>query len=311
LNFNFHPAEDNMKILMTGSSGMVGSALTGYLRAQGHTVAALVRLPRIAGPDEVAWNPETGELDAQAAAGAEAVVNLGGASIGQGRWSENRKQLLRSSRVDATRQLVDALARLEPRPNVLVSASAVGYYGDRGDETLTEESSPGSDFLALLVRDWEAAARRAETLGMRVVLLRFGIILSPRGGALEQMVGPIKLGVGGRLGSGRQWMSWIALDDVVALVTAAIGNREWSGVYNAVAPLPVTNADFTRALGKVLHRPTLFPAPRFALRLLLGEMADGMVLASQRVLPARLASAGYPYLYPGLELSLRKVISNR
>jgi uncharacterized protein (TIGR01777 family) len=296
---------------MTGSSGLVGAALSARLRGEGHIVAPLVRLPRVAGPGEVAWNPDTGEMDLAAAAGADAVVNLAGASIGEGRWSENRKQVLRSSRIDSTRRLVDALARLDPRPKTLVSASAVGYYGDRGEERLTEESAPGDDFLARLVRDWEAEARRAESLGMRVVILRFGVILSAKGGALVQMLGPFRMGVGGRLGSGRQWMSWIALDDIVGILRDALANSDWTGVYNAVAPEPVTNAQFTRALGRAVHRPTLFLVPRFALRILLGEMADGMVLASQRVEPARLVSAGYSYSYPGLEPALLKVLSNR
>jgi uncharacterized protein (TIGR01777 family) len=310
LNFSFPSAEDNMKILMTGSSGMVGGALFARLRAEGHTIAPLVRLPRVAGPGEVAWNPDSGQLDLAAAAGADAVVNLAGANIGEGRWSEGRKQVLRSSRIDSTRRLVDALARLEPRPKTFVSASAVGYYGDRGDERLTEESSPGGNFLAWLVREWEAEARRAESLGMRVVILRFGVILTPKGGALAQMLGPFRMGVGGRLGSGRQWMSWIALEDVVGILRDALANGERSGVYNAVAPEPVTNAQFTRALGRAVHRPTPFPVPRFALRLLFGEMADGMLLASQRVEPARLAAAGYSYSYPGLEPTLLKLLSS-
>lgn len=299
-----------MKILMTGSSGLVGSAAAARLRRDGHLIFPLVRLPRIAAAGEVAWDPDGGELDSAAASGAEAVVNLGGASIGEGRWSEKRKQLLRSSRIDATRNLVNALDRLDPRPRVLVSASAVGYYGDRGDETLHEDSSPGDDFLALLVREWEEEALRAATHGIRVVIFRFGIVLSRKGGALAQMLGPFQMGVGGRLGSGKQWMSWIALEDVAELIASAIGEEKWKGIYNAVSPAPVSNADFTRSLGKLLHRPTLFPAPRAGLRLLLGEMAEGMILASQRVEPRRVLAAGYSYLYPRLEPALASALTH-
>lgn len=300
-----------MKILMTGSSGLVGTAAGAQLRKDGHIVCPLVRLPRVAGPGEAVWDPETGALDSAAAAGAEAVVNLGGASIGEGRWSESRKQLLRSSRIDATRNLVNALGQLDPRPHVLVSASAIGYYGNRGDESLMEDSQPGNDFLANLVRDWEEESLRAATHGIRVVILRFGIVLSRRGGALAQMLGPFQMGVGGRLGSGKHWMSWIALEDVAEIISRAVSEEKWKGIYNAVSPEPVTNAGFTRALGKVLHRPTLFPAPRAALRLLLGEMADGMVLASQRVLPRKLLDQGYSYLYPDLEPALSVALTHR
>lgn len=299
-----------MKILIAGSSGMVGTALNTLLRADGHTVLPLVRPPRIAGTGEVTWNPDTGEMDPEAAAGTDAVVNLSGASVATSRWSESRKALLRSSRVDTTRKLVDALARLDPRPRVLVSASGINYYGDRGDEVLSEESGQGAGFLARLVRDWEAETQRAEQFGIRTVMFRFGVILSAKGGALAQMLGPFRMGAGGRLGSGRQWMSWISLADVLCLIKEAIANDAWSGIYNAVAPNPVTNAEFTRTLARVLHRPALFAVPPPALRLLFGEMADEMLLASQRVEPKRLRQQGYAYSHEQLEPALREAITN-
>ncbi|HEV2386904.1 MAG TPA: TIGR01777 family oxidoreductase [Candidatus Acidoferrales bacterium] len=298
-----------MKLLMTGASGMVGTALSFNLRAAGHTVVPLVRPPQLAGPGQAAWNPATGEIDPVAAHRTDAVVNLAGASIGGRRWSVKRKELLRSSRIEMTRRLIDAMARLEPRPGTLVSASAIGYYGDRGDETLTETSQPGEDFLAYLVRDWEAEARRALELGVRTVILRFGIILSAQGGALAQMLPPFRMGLGGRVGSGAQWTSWIALADATRLIREALENDSWQGTFNAVAPQPVTNQDFTRTLGRILGRPTLVPVPRFALRALFGEMADALLLASQRVQPQRLVTAGYSYLYQELEPALRSVLA--
>jgi uncharacterized protein (TIGR01777 family) len=298
-----------MKILIAGSSGLVGNALYPVLTAAGHVVFPLVRPPRVAGEKQVAWNPETGEMDLDAAAGTEGVVNLAGASIAGSKWSESRKRELRASRIDATRALVDAIAKLEPRPRVLVSASAVGYYGNRGDERLDEGSAPGEGFLAKLAADWETEALRAETFGIRTVLLRFGVILSGKGGALAQMLGPFRMGVGGRLGSGRQWMAWVAMADVVGMIRAALESETWRGAYNCVAPEPVTNAEFTKALGRVLHRPTIFPVPPIALRTLFGEMADDMLLASQRVEPKRVAATDYSYAHTGLEPALREAIT--
>lgn len=300
-----------MKILVTGSSGLVGSATRAALEAAGHTVLPLVRPPRVAAPGEAAWDRQTATIKLGAASEAAAVVNLAGASIADGRWSDERKRLLRASRIDLTRALVDAFAKLDRRPRVLVSASAVGYYGDRGDEQLDEDSTSGKGFLAQLAIDWEAEAMRAETLGVRTVLLRFGMILSRRGGALAQLVGPFRLGAGGRLGSGRQWMAWVAISDVVGMIETAIANDSWRGAYNCVAPEPVTNAAFTKALGRVLHRPTLFPVPRLALRTLFGEMADEMLLASQRAVPKRALQAGYAYSHPGLEPALQTILTSR
>jgi uncharacterized protein len=300
-----------MKILVTGSTGLVGSTLVAALARDGHMVCRLMRPETrteggAAGAFDVAWSPETGELGG-AAVGAEAVVNLGGASIAGGRWTDARKKLLRTSRVDATRALVTALERMNAKPDVLVSASAIGYYGSRGDEVLAEDSAAGNDFLAEVAKDWEAEALRAEQFRTRTVLTRFGIILAKRGGALPKMMLPFKLGVGGRVGNGRQWMSWIALEDVVEIIRFALSSRELRGAVNVVASEPVTNAEFTKELATAMHRPALFPAPAFALRLAMGEMADALLLSSQRVLPDRLQHAGYRFLYPELPVVLGRL----
>lgn len=302
-----------MKILITGSSGLVGTALVSALARAGHTVCRLVRPQSAAGegPKEgfgVAWNPATEELGG-AGVGADAVVNLAGASIAGGRWTAERKALLRSSRIGTTHALVGALAKTNARPSVLVSASAIGIYGDRGDETLTEESKPGTDFLADLAKEWEAEALKAEALGIRVVLARFGIILAPDGGALPKMLTPFKLGVGGRLGSGKQWMSWVTLEDVVAILRFAIENATVRGAINIVSAQPLRNSEFTKVLAKAVHRPALFPAPAFALRLALGEMANALLLSSQRVLPQASEKLGYRFLHPDLTSALSSVLA--
>jgi uncharacterized protein (TIGR01777 family) len=236
------------------------------------------------------------------------VVNLAGASVADGRWTSERKRLLRSSRVDTTRALLQALAKFDPPPQVLVSASGIGYYGSRGDETLDEQSSAGDDFLSDLAKDWEAEALRAEVLGARVVCLRFGVILARDRGALPKIARPFQYGVGGSLGSGRHWMSWVAVEDVVAILRLALENKTIRGPLNVVSPQPVRNADFTSCLARVLHRPAWFPAPAFALRMVLGEMADALLLASQRVEPAYLKNLGYPFLQPDLETALRAIL---
>ena len=302
-----------MKILISGSSGFIGTALVEALAREGHTVCRLVR-PQSAGQSgpqgsAVHWDPLSGELDSAAAEGAQAVVNLAGASIAEGRWSNARKRVLRSSRVDATRQLVGALSRLTRPPQVFVSASAIGYYGDRGDEELTEQSAPGSDFLAALARNWEAEAARAAGFGARVVLPRFGLILAARGGALPRMLLPFRLGVGGRLGPGKQWMSWLTLADAVGIIRYALASSGVQGPVNAVTPHAVRNAEFTATLGRVLRRPTLFPAPAMALRLALGEMAQALLLSSQRVLPRKLEDLGYSFQQPRLEPALRAILA--
>jgi hypothetical protein len=302
-----------MKILITGATGLVGTALVVALARDGHMVCRLVRPGTkteggSSGAFDVAWNPETGELGG-AAVGAEAVVNLGGASIVDGRWNEARKKLIRASRVDNTQALVTALGKMNAKPDVLVSASAIGFYGSRGDEILSEANAPGEDFLADTCKAWEEAALRAEGFRTRVVLARFGIVLAKYGGALPKMMAPFKFGVGGRLGSGKQWMSWIALEDVVAILRLALTTRDWRGPINVVAPEPVTNADFTKELADTLHRPAIFPAPAFALRLAMGEMADALLLASQRVMPERLKQAGFQFKHPLLRRALHDIIT--
>lgn len=299
-----------MKILITGSTGLVGTALAQDLQRAGHTVCRLVRPGTSPGNSQgfdVNWNPATGELGG-AAVGADAVVNLAGASIAEKRWTLQRKQLLRDSRVNTTRALIQALAKMSARPRVLVSASATGIYGNRGDETLTESSQPGNDFLSEIAKEWESEALKAESLGIRVVRARFGVILSKRGGALPQMIRPFQFGVGGKIGTGKQWMSWITLDDVVAILRLALESANVAGALNVVSPQPVTNADFTKFLAAALHRPALFPAPAFALRLLLGEMADALLLSSQRVLPTQLQKLNYQFHHPDLATALVSIL---
>lgn len=300
-----------MKIIVSGASGLIGSALTRASRAEGHDVWHLVRRARSEGslaPHEIRWDPPSAQVDVPALEAADAVVHLSGASISDGRWTEARKQALRSSRIDSTRVLVDSLMRLRQPPKGFVCASAIGYYGNRGDEMLTESSEPGWDFLSLLVRDWEAEANRAAQAGIRTAILRFGVILSAEGGALPQMIRPFKLGVGGRIGSGRQWMSWIALEDVIRIIQRAIADATLHGPVNVVAPEPIRNADFAQIVGRVLHRPALVRAPKFALRLVLGEMADALVLGSQRVLPEQLLQANFEFRYKDLESALRALL---
>ena len=302
-----------MKILVTGSTGLVGTALVRALAQGGHTVCRLVRPESVVNGEtnegfSVAWNPKTGELGG-AAVGADAVVNLAGASIADGRWSAERKAVLRSSRVDTTRALVNALGKMNAKPAVLVSASAIGYYGNRGDEVLTEESAAGTEFLADLAREWEAEALKADALRIRVVLARFGIILARHGGALPQMMMPFYVFAGGRIGSGKQWMSWVSLEDVVGILRLALDNNVIRRAINVVAPQPVRNAEFTKALAGAMHRPAVFPAPAFALRLALGEMADALLLGSQRVVPQRLKQFGYRFVHPDLTHALTAVLS--
>ena len=296
-----------MKVAITGASGLVGRALAPSLSADGHEVIRLVRrAPRAA--DEVRWDPERGEIDPLRLEGVDAVVHLAGANLAEGRWSERRKARLRDSRVAPTRLLAEALAGLKRRPRVLVSASAIGYYGDRGDEWLSESSAPADDFLGRLVRDWEAAAAPAAQAGIRVVHPRTGLVLSLAGGALGKMLPPFRMGLGGVLGSGRQHMSWIAIDDLLGVLHHVLGREDLEGPVNVVSPSPVTNAELTRVLGRVLHRPTVARAPAFALRLAFGEMADATLLASTRVRPERLLASGYRFRFPELEPALRHVL---
>lgn len=302
-----------MKILITGSTGLVGSALVRELKQAEHTVCRLVRpvthMEGIQGSEgfNVKWDPTTGELGG-AAVGADGVVNLSGASIAGGRWTDERKKILRSSRVDSTRALMNALAKMAARPRVLVSASAIGIYGDRGEEVLTEESQLGNDFLSRIAKDWEAEAEKAEALGIRVVRMRLGVVLARNGGALPVMACPFRFGVGGKIGSGQQWMSWISLGDVVGVVRLALENGTIRGAVNVVSPEPVRNSEFTAALAQALHRPALFPAPTFGLRLMLGEMADALLLSSQRVVPAQLQKLEYEFQDTDLVATLTRIL---
>lgn len=296
-----------MKILVTGSTGLVGSALVPSLKAQGHEVTRAVRR-QTDKADEVYWNPEDGSIDAARLTGIDAAVHLAGENIAE-RWTDEKKRRIRESRVKGTRLLSETLARLEPLPRVLVSASAIGIYGNRGAEVLTEESSHGDDFLADVCREWEAATAPASEGGIRVVNLRIGIVLSKKGGALAKMLTPFKLGVGGKVGSGEQYMSWVALDDVVGIIEHALTNESLRGPVNTVAPTPVTNLEFTKTLGSAISRPTIFPIPAFGLRLAFGEeMANGTLLSSARVEPARLKESGYQFKYPTLKGALRHVL---
>ncbi|HTC61496.1 MAG TPA: TIGR01777 family oxidoreductase [Candidatus Saccharimonadales bacterium] len=303
-----------MRILVSGSRGFLGTAIVDSLTEQKHQVVRLVRpgtAAKNAGTDraeEVTWDPVGGQFGAAAGDAADALIHLAGASIADERWSTARKNIIRSSRVDATRHLIRALSKLRSLPRIIVAASAVGYYGNRGDETLTEQSAPGNDFLAEACREWEAETARAAEFGARVVSLRFGIILAAHGGALQKMALPFKLGAGGRLGDGRQWMSWVTLAEVVNIVHFALANSQLAGPVNAITPNPVRNSEFTAVLAKTLHRPAIFPAPAFALRLALGEMADGLLLASQRVIPTKLTNASYRFQQADLAGALADVL---
>lgn len=300
-----------MKILITGASGLLGSAATVGLRSDGHTVGHFVRPGRTVPAGDVAWDPMAATIDLAAIEGADAILHLSGASVGDGRWTHDRKRILRSSRLGSTRVLVDAVAKLQRKPRIFLAASAIGYYGNRGDEVLTEASSNGRGFLAQLTRDWEAEVSRARELGMRTVELRFGVILSMQGGALPKMLTPFKFGLGGKLGSGQQWMSWVTLQDVVGVIRAALVDDRLMGPVNVVAPKPVQNEDFTRGLALAVHRPAIFPAPAFMLRIILGEMANEMLLTSQRVKPEKLQTAGFEFRYPDLESALRAIVMER
>ena len=300
-----------MRILVTGSTGLIGSVLVPILTAGGHSVVRLVRAPPRPGEAEIPWDPTAGRIDAAGLEGLDAVVHLAGENIAAGRWTAVRKARIRDSRVQGTRLLAGTLARLSRPPRVLVCASAIGYYGARGEEVLREDSPPGQGFLADLCREWEAASESAAQAGIRVVRLRTGIVLTPRGGALKQMLLPFRLGVGGKIGSGKQYLSWIALDDLLGAFLHALTTESLQGAVNAVAPHPVTNLEFTKTLGRALKRPTVFPVPAFAARLVLGEMADELLLASQRVHPRRLLDSGFRFTLPTLDSALRRALAPR
>ena len=294
-----------MNVLISGATGLIGSALVPELEAGGHTVTRLSRSS--SGSNTIRWDPSAGTFDGDLE-GTEAVVHLAGESIAQGRWTSQKKRQIVDSRVRGTRLLAESIAALSAPPGVMVSASAVGYYGDRGDEVLTEESAPGEDFLAGVCREWEAAAEPARRSGIRVVHPRLGIVLSPEGGALGATLPIFKLGGGGKIGSGRQWWSWVALDDVVGSIAHALTNESVEGPLNVGSPNPMTNAEYTKVLGKVLGRPTVLPLPAPAARVVLGEVADALLLASQRMEPAKLKDTAYDFRYPQLEDALRHLL---
>lgn len=296
-----------MKILIGGSHGLVGTALIKSLEAEGHEIYQLVRYaPR--SDSEIEWSPDRYSIALALIEGFDAVINLAGESIAEGRWTEDKKRRIRESRVKGTKLLGDALANLANRPKTFICASAIGIYGNRGDEILTETSAPGNDFLADVCVEWEKATTLATEQGIRVVNARFGVILDKNGGALKKMLPPFRLGLGGKIGSGKQWMSWIALDDVVGALKFALVNETLSGPVNFVAPNPVTNAEFTKTLGKALSRPTLFPIPAFGVRLLFGEMGEALLLGGQRVAPKELVSKGYQFQYSQIEAALPDVL---
>lgn len=298
-----------MNIAVTGASGLVGSALVPFLTSAGHRVVRLVRsLPR-AESEGVQWDPDRGIKDLALLEGLDAAVHLAGANIAEGRWTPERKRLIRKSRVAGTRNLTETLLRLSTPPKVLLCASAIGYYGDRGDEVLGEESVAGTGFLPEVCKEWEKATHLAEERGVRVIHARLGMVLASHGGALAKMLPPFRFGVGGVLGDGTQYMSWIALDDVVGALHHALVTEQLIGAVNLVAPHAVTNREFTKTLGRILGRPTLLPFPAFAARLAFGEMADALLFSSARVEPRQLLATGYAFRYGVLDAALRHVLA--
>ena len=298
------PPSTSSFVAITGASGLIGRALQARLRLNGKRVRCLTRSASPDRPDDIVWDPMGGKLDPRALEGAEVVVHLAGEPIAQ-RWTGARREAIRESRVRGTELLARAIVALDVKPRVFLSGSAVGYYGDRGDEAVDEESAPGTDFLAGVAREWEGATAAAKDAGVRVVLLRSGVVLSPHGGMLERLLPPFRLGVGGPIGTGRQWISWIALDDYLSATEHAMATTGIHGPMNVVAPNPVTNAELAATLGRVLGRPALVPVPAFALELLYGEMARATILAGQRVIPKMLLRNGFHFAHPTLEEALR------
>lgn len=295
-----------MRVAVTGSSGLIGSALVARLRDEGHDV---VRIVRSGGADGVRWDPEGGTIDAAGLAGVDGVVHLAGEGLGEKRWTDEQKRRIRESRTKGTALLATTLAQLDPKPSVLVSGSGVGYYGLRGDELLTEQSSNGRGFLAELCRDWEAAARPAVDAGIRTVFLRTGIVLAAEGGALGRLLPLVKLGLGGKLGRGDQWWSWISLEDEVRMIIHALTTPSVVGPMNAVAPNAVTNLDLVKEAGGLAGRPTVFAVPKFALGLVMGaELTEEMILASQRALPIVAEETGFTFTHPDVRSALRTIV---
>lgn len=295
-----------MRVAISGASGLVGRALSLHLLSKGHTVVPLVR--RDPQPGQIFWSVDKGEIDAEGLEGIDAVVHLAGESIAGSRWSGEKKRRIKDSRVLGTRLVANALAGLKQKPRVFVSASAIGFYGNGGDQVLTEDSPPGTNFLAEVCSGWEAEAQVAADAGIRVVNFRVGIVLSADGGALKAMLPAFKLGAGGPLGDGQQWISWIAIDDIVAALLHCIEHDELSGPVLAVAPEPVSQADFAKALGRAISRPAFLPAPGFAIRLLMGEMGQELLLEGQRCLPTRLTGTGFTWKYADLDAAMKSSV---
>jgi uncharacterized protein len=297
-----------MKVAITGSTGLIGTALRSRLESAGHDVAAVVRRPVADGEHAIAWDPAAGTIDAAGFEGLDGVVHLAGAGIGDKRWTDDRKRVLVESRTRSTELLASTLAGLDAPPGVLVSGSAIGYYGDRGDEELTETSGPGDDFLSQLCVDWEAAATPVSDAGIRLATIRTGVVLARDGGALPKLLPLFKLGVGGRFGSGRQWWSWITIEDQIEAIIWLLTRPVW-GPVNLTSPEPATNAELTRALGRVLHRPAVLPVPHFGPGLLVGpELAEALLFTSARVHPDALLASGYRFQHPDLPDALRSVL---
>ena len=299
-----------MKILISGASGLIGTHLIPTLEAKGHEIFKLVRkTPRDA--NEIRWDSQTGfsDEDQKRLEDFDAVIHLAGDNVGSENWSAEKKRQIRESRTTGTRVLVEALKKTARPPRIFVSASATGFYGNRGDEELTEESPKGEGFLPDVCEEWEREARRAADFGARVALLRTGVVLTKDGGALEKMLTPFKFGVGGTVGSGKQYMSWIALDDTIGVYLFALENEAVSGAVNTTAPQPVTNAEFTETFGRVLNRPTVLPIPEFAIKLLFGEMGERLLLEGNRVLPKKLQDFGFEFKYPELEGALKQSLA--
>jgi uncharacterized protein (TIGR01777 family) len=296
-------------IAVTGSTGLVGSALMSSLASGGTKTKAIVRKPPASYEDEIQWDASSGFLNTELLEGLDGVVHLAAESIADGRWNDAKKHRIRNSRVEGTTTLCNALAGLQRKPKVLVCASAIGFYGDQGDKILDETASAGSGFLVDVCKEWEDATKIAADAGIRVVNLRIGVVLDKKGGALAAMLTPFKMCVGGKMGSGKQYWSWVALTDLVGMIEHAIATESLSGPVNAVSPTPVTNIEFTKALGKVLGRPTIFPMPAFAARLALGEMANELLLSSARVVPTKMEESGFEFQFPELESALKHALA--
>lgn len=297
-----------MKILITGASGLVGTELQKSFAEKGYEMLLASRSePK--DDKHIQWSIDDGFAEPEKLEGIDVVVHLAGENVSGGlRWSDEKKKAIRDSRVLGTRNVVDAISKLKDKPKVFVSSSAIGFYGERGDEEVTESSAAGDTFLADVSKAWESESRRAEDAGIRTVLLRTGIVLSKDGGALGTMLTPFKLGVGGVVGSGKQWMSWISMEDEIAIINFVIENENIRGAVNAVSPNPVTNQEFTKTLGEVLYRPTFLPLPEFAVSMVFGEMGDALLLASTKVLPKRLTDAGFEFKYPGLKPAIEQAV---